>query len=231
MGLSPTDVLQYININLGATIQQIEISEEDIMQVIYSQTLPSFSIYYPNYQLIHVSIKHDAVPNRVNAYYLKTDLEIIGVSKVLIDRYFSNGEAYINDYGSTSILNRQIAADLSSMYIQPVTFEYEPPNIISIFPKNRFIFDFNCQLKTVHPKHLQTIPFSYRNEFLECALYDVRIALYPIRQRFSTINTTFGNVELFMDKLESAFDDKKQLLEKWRENFNKSSRKKKMFIG
>ena len=70
-----------------------------------------------------------------------------------------------------------------------------------------------------------------RNEFLECALYDTRIALYPIRDKFRNINTTFGSIELFMDKLESAQDDKKALLEKWRANFAKSSKKRKIFVG
>jgi hypothetical protein len=70
-----------------------------------------------------------------------------------------------------------------------------------------------------------------RAEFLECALYDVRIAIYPIRERFRNINTTFGSVELFMEKLDSAADDKKQLIEKWRQHFAKSSKKRKMFIG
>lgn len=230
MAFNPTDVLQYIQLNLGASLQVLEISEEDIMNIVKTQTLPTFSIYYPNYELVEIIPKRDKVPNRFNTFYIKTDSEILGVSKVLAENYMGNSGLPLAYYDSDPI-NRQMTADIASMFLQPITFQYETPNIISIYPKTQLLGSFIVQIKTVHPDHLATVPFAYRNEFLECALYDVRIALYPIRQRFTTINTTFGNIELFMDKLDSAFEDKRTLLEKWRNNFNKSSRHKKMFIG
>ena len=230
MAMNPTDVLQYIELNLGASLQVLELDSNDIMSVVRTQTLPTFSIYYPNYQLLSITPAKDKVPNRFNTFYLKTDAEIIGVSKVLAENYMGNSGLPLAYYDSDPI-NRQMTADIASMFLQPITFAYEAPNILSVYPKTQLLGKFTVEVKTVHPEHLATIPFGYSNEFLECALYDVRIALYPIRQRFSTINTTFGNLELFMDKLDSAFEDKKQLLEKWRTNFNKSSRHRKIFVG
>jgi len=230
MAMNPSMVLQYIELNLGASIQVLEIDTDDIMEIVRTQTIPTFSLYYPNYQLIEVIPKRDKVPNRFNTFYLKTDLEIIGVSKVLSENYLGNSGLPMAYYDSDPI-NRQMTADLASMYFQPITWEFESPNILSVYPKTNLLGAFTVQLKTVHPDHLATIPFSMREEFLECALYDVRIALYPIRDRFKNINTTFGSIELFMDKLESAADDKKQLKEKWRENFNKSPRKKKWYYA
>jgi len=230
MAMNPTDVLQYIELNLGASLQVLELDANDIMSVVRTQTIPTFSIYYPNYQLLTITPAEDKVPNRFNTFYLKTDAEIIGVSKVLAENYMGNSGLPLAYYDSDPV-NRQMTADIASMFLQPITFDYEPPNIVSIYPKTQLLGKFTVQIKTVHPEHLATIPFGYRNEFLECALYDVRIALYPIRQRFASINTTFGNIELFMDKLESASEDKKQLLEKWRTNFNKSSNHRKIFIG
>ena len=230
MAFNPSTVLQYIELNLGASIQILEISEEDIMNIIETQTIPSFSIYYPNYQLIEVIPKRDKVPGRFNTFYLKTDLEILGVSKVLSENYLGNSGLPMAYYDSDPI-NRQMTADLASMFFQPITWAYETPNILSVYPKTNLLGAFTVEIKTVHPSHLATIPLAMRNEFMECALYDVRIALYPIRQRFTTINTTFGNLELFMDKLDSAFDDKKSLMDKWKENFYKSSRRRKMFYA
>jgi hypothetical protein len=230
MAMNPTDVLQYIELNLGASIQVLELSPDEIMEVVFTQTLPSFSTYYPNYQLIEIIPKRDKVPNRFNTFYIKCNEEILGVSKVLAENYMGNSGLPLAYYDSDPI-NRQFTADLASMYLQPITFDFETPNIISVYPKTNLLGAFTIQVKTIHPRHLATIPLSMRNEFLECALYDVRIALYPIRDRFKTINTTFGSVELFMDKLESASDDKKTLMEKWRANFHKSAKKRKMFIA
>lgn len=230
MPMNPTDVLQYIELNLGASLQVLELDAYEIMDVVRTQTIPTFSSYYPNYEYLTIHVAEDKVPNRFNTFYLKTDREILGVSKVLAENYMGNSGLPLAYYDSDPI-NRQMTADIASMYLQPITHEFESPNIVSVFPKTQLLGDFTVQIKTVHPEHLATIPLGYRNEFLECALYDVRIALYPIRQRFSTINTTFGNIELFMDKLESAADDKKQLLERWRGNFNKSPRHRKIFVG
>ena len=230
MAFNPTDVIQYIELNLGASIQVLELSNEDIMSVIETQTLPTYSLFYPNFQYIEVIPKRDKVPGRFNTFYLRTDLEIIGVSKLLAENYLGNSGLPMAYYDSDPV-NRQMTSDVASMFFQPITYEYETPNIISVYPKTNLVGNFTVQLKTVHPKHLATIPFAMRNEFLKCALLDVRIALYPIRQRFTTINTTFGNLELFMDKLDSASDDKEQLLETWREDFNKSSKKRRMFIA
>jgi len=228
--LTPTDVLQYIELNLGASIQVTELSEDEIMDVVYTQTLPTFSSYYPYHVNITVDGVKDKVPDRFNTFYLKYDEEIFGVSKVLSENYMASEGLDVALFESSPI-DRQNLADAISLYIQPITFDFEAPNMVSVYPKTQVLGTFTAQIKTMHPRHLSTIPLGYRQEFLTCALLDVRIALYPIRQRFTQINTTFGNIELFMDKLESAYDDKVQLLEKWRTNFLKSSKKRKMFIG
>lgn len=230
MAFNSTDVLQYIEMNLGASIQILELTPEEIMETVTKVTLPTFSLYYPHFHMIRVKPKEDAVPGRFNCFYLKTDFEIIGVTKVLSENYLGNQGLPMAYYDSDPI-NRQMTADIASMFFQPLTFDYESPNILSVYPKTLLTGQLEVQLKVVHPSHLGTIPFSLREEFLECALVDVRRALYPIRQRFQQINTTFGNIELFMDKLESANDDRKEILQRWRENFMKTSRRKKFYFG
>jgi hypothetical protein len=217
--------------NLGATIQVLELTPEDIMKVVQEQTIPSFSQYYPYYAKVMIDPKRDKVPNRICTYYINTDLDLLGVSKLLIENYMGGTGLPIVAPYFTNPVDRQIIADTTSMYYQPFTFDFETPNILSVFPKTNFFGEFMIEVKALHPSHLSTIPLSMRAEFLECALYDVRIAIYPIRERFRNINTTFGSVELFMEKLDSAADDKKQLIEKWRQHFAKSSKKRKMFIG
>jgi hypothetical protein len=229
--MNPTMVLQSIEKNLGATIQVLELTPDEIMRIVEQETLPTYSKYYPYFTKITIDPKTDKVPNRISTYYMKSDLEILGVSKLLVENYMGgNGLPTVAPY-FTNPVDRQIIADATSMYYQPFTFDFESPNIVTLFPKTHFFGKFMLEIKCVHPSSMATIPLSMRDEFLEMALYDVRIALYPIRDRFKNINTTFGSIELFMDKLDSAYDDKKTLLEKWRSNFAKNSKRRKMFIG
>lgn len=230
MAFNSSMVLQSIERNLGATLQVLELSTEEIMDVIRHETLPTFSKYYPFYTLLKIHPIEDKVPNRFNAFYIKTDFELLGVSKILAENYMGNGGLPLANIDSDPI-NRQFTADIASMYIQPITFDFEEPNIVSVYPKSALMGTFMLEIKVVHPDHMATIPLSMRDEFLKLALFDIRTTLYPIRHRFANINTTFGNIELFMDKLESASDDREALLEKWRANFYKSSKRRKIFIG
>jgi hypothetical protein len=229
--LNPSIAVQDIEKNLGASIQILELSPSDIMDIIMRDTLPTFSKYYPLFTKCTIDPERDKVPERVATFYIRSDLGVLGVSKLLVENYFgSQGLPVVTPY-FTNPVDRQIISDVTSMYYQPFTFDFEPPNIVTLFPKTYFYGKFMIEIKCIHPAHLATIPLSMKDEFLELALYDVRAALYPIRDRFKNINTNFGSVELFMDKLENAADDRKTLIEKFRANFGKSSKRRKMFIG
>ena len=91
MGMNPTMVLQSIEKNLGDSFQVLELNTEDVLNIVKNETIPSFSIYYPFYTLVQIDPFKDAVPRRYNAFYIKTDLEIIGVSKLMAENYMGNG--------------------------------------------------------------------------------------------------------------------------------------------
>ena len=46
-GLTPTMVLRYINRMLGAAVQTIELSEEEIMRVVFQESLYTYSKFFP----------------------------------------------------------------------------------------------------------------------------------------------------------------------------------------
>jgi len=230
MALNPSKVLKHIELMLGATHQILEFDADDIMNIIFEKSLPTFSIYYPYFCEHTVKYKECEVKNRAGRYYLKTNLEIIGVSKLLTNNAYNVSGSHIAGLLSGDPVTRQIEADMASMYYQPTTFEFHAPNMIEIFPKSSWYADFFVELKCVHPNHMMTIPVALRDEFLDLCLYDVRMALYPIRHRYQNINTTFGSIEMFMEKLDSAEEDRKELISRWRENFFKSSKRRKIFV-
>jgi len=86
------------------------------------------------------------------------------------------------------------------------------------------------ELKAVHPAHMETVTVAMREHFMKLAYLDVASALFPIRQRFANMNTIYGSIELFMDKLAEAKDKRDELLEKFRVNFLKDSKRKKIYM-
>ena len=70
-----------------------------------------------------------------------------------------------------------------------------------------------------------------REQFLKLALDDVLISLYPIRHRFDSLNTPYGQIQLFMDLVDNASSDRESLLDSWRENILRQDNAKKIWIS
>ena len=87
------------------------------------------------------------------------------------------------------------------------------------------------EVKAVHPTHMKTIPVSMRDEFLRLCLDDVLISLYPIRHRFNSINSPYGNIEVFTEMVDNAQSDKQDLLNGWKENLLRQGNAKRIWIS
>ena len=229
-GMTCSIVLRYLNRMLGTVIQELEISEEEMMRVVFQQTLRTYSIYFPYKYRMQIT-GDDYLSGTNNTYKIpKTDnLEIIGIHKL----FMSN----MVQYGSTAIpisqnpFESQIFNDFASMTVTPITWRYLPPNLIEIFPKILNYKSAILEVKAIHPKHLKTIPLNMSDEFLKLALYDVLLSIYPLRHRFESMNTVYGSIQPFLDMVDSAKDDRDALLEKFRENLLRDGNAKRIWIG
>jgi len=229
MALNPTVVLRHIERKLGASHHQLELSQEDIIQTVIDESLLTFSNYFPHFVKIEVNPEEDLVEGHNNGvYHLKTEHQVLGISKIFHNNTESGLPNISSYYGNP--FDRQIQADMMSLVENPILFEYHAPNIFEVYPKSMYWRQFLVQCRVVHPAHMATIPLSMRDEFLKLALYDVQESLLKIRHHFSNINTTFGNIELFMQDLEEASQKRQELLELWRGNFAKSSKRKKIWV-
>lgn len=231
MAYNQTDLLQFINMELGAYIRPLELSNDELMKIVEVQTLTIFSKYFPHMELITVNFKHDSVPEKQGWYYINTDFIILGVARI----YPSNFNASLyNNYSMTynEPVTAKMAADQMSYVENPLLWEFHSPNIIEIFPKywQYTNTNFGVQIKVVHPIHLKTIPPNLFDHFRELAKLDVFIALGKIRKYYSTISTTFGNIELFLDELNDAKSERKELIEKFQSKYSRYHKRKKLFI-
>ena len=229
-GLTPTQVMRFINRNLGAALQELELSEEEMMRVVFQETLPTFSKFFPykyrlqvgNAQFVQGSLNTYEIPNSDN-------LEIIGIHKVFISN--------MAQFGSTMIplsynpFETQIFNDYVSMTVTPVTWTYIPPNQVTVFPKIVNYQTAIFEVKAVHPRHMKTVPMNMRDEFLKLTLLDVLVSLYPLRKRFETMTTPYGTLQPFMEMVERSIDDRKELLERFSNLLLKDSNAKRIFIA
>ena len=217
-GLTPTQVLRYLNRNLGVLLQELELTEDEMMRVVFQETLPTYSKFFP-YRYRQNIFPDNEILSKINNYIIPNEhnLEIIGIHKVFV----SNMSQYGNHALPLTVnpFETQMLNDFISMTVTPITWEYIAPNRITIYPK------------IVHPKHLKTIPMNMRDEFLKMALLDVLVSLYPLRHRFESFNTAYGELRPFLDMVDRATDERTALLEKWQSQVLKASKAKRIFIG
>lgn len=234
--LSQSSLIQNIELDLGFKFTDLEITHDEIMKIIELRTLPEFSKYFPNQERININSERDRVPGYSNRYYIKTEGEVININRVIGGNRGGLGDIIVGNpgphasMGSGNFLDRQIAADLASQ-MNPNTWTYHHPSMIEFAPNymagNMYIIVCNV----IHSKHLTTVPTNMQDYFIRLASCDVRASLYLIRNRFSNLQTSFGSIELFIDDLSSAKDERLELIELFRMNSSKSPSRKRLWIG
>jgi len=228
--INTTTIIRHIEKRLGYKFNELEISHDEIIESIKQETLVNFSKYFP-YQEPSVITKLDLVEGHTNKYFLKSDLEILGVARVYDTTSIYAGSGLpIHSAQMIDPFSRQIMADAISMNKNPLTYQFEYPNMVTIMPAVYSIRDTKVLLNCVHPDHFGTIPVALQDEFLKLALLDTKESLYMIRHRFANLQSAYGNIELFIDDLAEATDKKEELFEKWRRNFGKQSNRKKIYV-
>jgi hypothetical protein len=227
-GVTPTMVLRYLNRNLGTLVQKLELSADEMMRIVFQESLPTYSKFFP--YLFRTTVGSDQSIDGSNSYTLRTeDLEIIGVQKAFPHSQQMYGIPLMAIVGDP--VANQLMQDNLSKVLTPYTWKFESPYTLRLYPKivnNQSVLVF---AKAVHPKHMKTIPMSMRDEFLQLCLLDVLISLYPIRHRFTTMNTAYGSIEPFMDLVDDAQSRKEELIQRWRDNYLARDLAKKVFIA
>ena len=229
--VNPTMVLKYIKRKLGASRRPLPMTDEEIMDTVFEETLLTFSNYYPYMFPFIVQTDTAKVDGYEGVYFINVgdDMSIIGVSKIFRTEARMNNipRNYVAD---GSMMDMQLMTDIRSATQIPETFKFIAPNKVEVFPKYIRDSNFMLELKLVHPRHLATIPLNLREQFLKLAEYDVKIALYSIMKHDSNLNTAFGSIDLKLEDLENAEDKRDALLELWDTKYIKEPNRKKIFI-
>lgn len=231
-GLSPTMVLRYLDSQLGSTVQTLELSSKEMMRVVEQQSLATFSQYFPFKPICNIT-DADKIAGSMTEFRIPNpwNLQLLSIHKYYFGAQNQFAGGWIAPFLSNPV-DSQLLNDRISMFVTPDILEFWPPNKI-IVKQNYYNISgqLAVQFKAVHPFHMKTIEPNLRDEFLHLCLYDVLISLYPMRHRFQTINTVYGSLEPFFEMVDQAENNRKELLDKWHNNYLYSGEEKKIWIA
>ena len=203
------------------------------MRIVFQESIPTFSKYFPWHFRTTIDTNKNRVEGSMSRFYLNNDelnkVDLVGVNKIWLSNV-----AY---YGSTLVsithdpMSQQLMNDALSAVATPVTFTYLPPNIIEIHPYVTYLNDFMVEVSAIHPTHMKSIPPGMRESFYQLAYLDVLVSLLPLRKRFESISSVYGDIRLFLDAVDSSVNDRKELLDKFQENILKDSDAKRIWIA
>lgn len=234
--LNSTIIIRRLEKALGFRFMDIEMSHEEIIDNLKDETLRIFSKYFP-YQESAVVDPDDKVEPYDNRFYIHTENECIGLNRFIGSSLL--GANYVTgllhpvavDMLLGDPISRQLNLDLLSYTSNPITVDYIEPGMVEIKPCYNNVRSYIFVMNVVHPGHFGTIPINLEDQFMKYALADTQATLFAMRTRFSSLNTPYGNIELYLEQFQGAADEKRQLEEQWRSNSHKNSKRKKIWIA
>jgi len=234
--LNATRIIRRIEKALGFKLMDVELSHEEVLDNIKDETLREFSKFFP-YQEVCVVDPENKVPPYENRFWIHTQNECLGINRLIGSSLL--GANYITnmlhpvamDMLLGDPISRQLNIDLLSFTSNPITFRYHEPGQIEILPIYNNVRSYIIVANTVHPETFNTIPVGLEDEFMSYAIADTKAAIYPLRSRFQSISTPYGQMELNLDQFQNAEEEKNQIKEKWRQHAGKVSNRKKIWIA
>ena len=189
------DLLDFVKNRLGFPYNVIELTDSEILDIIFKRVIPIFSKFFPLKELITLD---NAVKISTNRYQLSpshTDQQIVGVIKILdssnlTDLNTSGSNMY--DFSDTILMN--------SMNKNVTTFTLENSNTEILITNNANVKLF-ALAEVTHRRDLSTINPNQTDIIETIALAEVSERLISIRSMYNTINTNIGEVSLNLDKL------------------------------
>lgn len=235
MALNLSTIVTKIKMRMGiyGITLPIENPDQYIMETIEIVTLPTFSIYQPYYEHLHVNTaelrKNETLSNNEMTAYILPTFETRNLIAVVDVKYDTNASAYytgidaysiagLSPYGGSTLMQQIMLSNVRSqtygqMYPK-ITFDFMEPCTLLIY--NQIISNsLDITLSFEHHKSLATIPKTAEKSFFELALYDCMINFYQIAKRWNGIETVHGTLNLNIEDWADAENKRNELLGEW----------------
>lgn len=203
-----------------------------ILQILQDITVPTFSIYYPYKERLHVNL-HDLELIEKTTSYEKVLLPIFQPRELLyvFDVNYNNDNlSGIGFYGSgfpmlqgnafSQIALSNAGANLMSTMVPKITFHFNYPRTLYVYNalvSNDLILDIGIQ----QDKSLASIPQTCSESFFKLALLDMRDNLYPTLSEYIDVDTALAKVSSkIIEGMQDAESIRNELLEKWDDTYH-----------
>lgn len=227
-----SEVITSIKMDLGIYTIALPFpnADEAIADVIKLRTLKTFSTFQPVYERVRFDL-HELERIERNSNYEKFLLpdvfngrELLFVKEIEYDESFLTGMSYYGGMplGGNIIRQNMLAnagARLMSMMIPKITFQYKHPREITIYNITNS-YRVVMELAFKHDESLASIPDTCWDSFLELATLDVMAFLYATLKHHNEISSAYGTISLKIDDWSNAVSDRKQLIERWTDEYH-----------
>jgi len=198
------NLLDYIKLNLGTSVNNIEFTDQEIIDIITNHVLPVFSRYDP-YIRYYMMFEHFNVISRspLLVYQIKNfPYKILRVNRLIRKPTVLDMTQYYNLQQTsgdlTDMLIAQNSFSMSKDFISKDTWVFRAPDKIHfVRGSNNYgsVLDFIVELECVHKDPSTVTPDLY--QYLEeLALAHVFIYIGRIRSKFQTFNTPQSQVDV-----------------------------------
>ena len=134
------DLVNFIKSRLGSSKVKLELTDEDIINILQQETLKTISAYNPFFLEYNLDTTKEAVEGSLNTFYIPDDIygfHPFGVEKVINSSTFIGQPAWGILGGDMRtamefVINSRTMASLETLTLPPQTFQFIPPNILRI---------------------------------------------------------------------------------------------------
>ena len=228
-----TTMITRIKLDLGIYSIALPIDNVDdfILMILQDITLPTFSIYNPFEERLHVRLKDlDRIQKTYQfESYLLPDFQervLLEIKNVEYDDSSIYPGGFSVDVfppsfsmASQDVMTGQATANLVAAMLPTLTFHFEYPRTVILyncFSTYSLIFTLLFQ----HDKSFMTIPPTAEESFYKLADLDVKWAMYGLMKHHNNIQTSYGNIEMKIDDWQNASEERKSLLQDWDEKYH-----------
>lgn len=232
-------LLRMLKGQLGIYSVPLPFSDDEFYKlVILDITLPEFSNLCPYIEKVIMDIQTDAVPDREDPVHIDGDSttintllrippvrpnRILGVASVKPHNRLSNlsmSSSFETLESYQDLAQAQEIANLSSLMIPPMTFEYKAPDKVRLYNNHTYTSKLEVEVKYEHHPELFTIPDGQRSSFFKLALLDAKSWLFENLKHYNEFETAYGHISLKIDDWANASDQRADLLEKWEDTYH-----------
>ncbi len=198
------NLLSYIKLNFGATVNAMEFSDEDLIEIISEHVIPEFSKYIPLQKYYIMTETENVVSNipMLTYEFLNFDYKILRINSITrkpstldLSQFYniqSNGGDITNFLMTMNTV--QMAADVVAID----TWQFRAPNRIEMITgSNNYgtSKDFICTIDCIHKDPSTVDPDQY-HLLRDLSLANILIYIGRIRTKFQSFNTPQAQIDV-----------------------------------